>query len=270
MDFYVIPPLSRLDLIEKGDRVFVLSQLWKKSSEYRKKILEFKEKGIWITLDNGAGDHDTTTTEADLIEICKELVPNEVIPIDVLFDRESTIHNLERFISLLESEGLSKDIEVFACPQGKDKNDWFECYRYMLDHPQVKTIGLSKITIPYIYQTGKDDQGIMEGRQMCYQELVELDLIKKPIHCLGAGDPREFMMYVNNPLMRSTDSCFTIWSAMNGIDWYQGNFERIITPKDYFNLQVQEKSFDLIDSNIDFLKKVLDSGFKKNSCNFTV
>lgn len=262
MDFYVIPPLSRLDLMEKGDRIFVLSQLWKKDVEYRKFVLEQKRKGKWITLDNGAGDHDTTTTEQDLIQICKELRPNEVIPIDRLFDKESTIHHLERFVDLLKAEGLD-DIEIFACPQGKDLKEWFECYNYMLEKEEVKTIGLSKITVPFVYNTGKDDQGIMEGRQQCFQDLKKLDLIKKPIHCLGAGDPREFGLYVNEPLMRSTDSCFTVWSAMNKIDWYKGDFTRIPTPHDYFDLEVKEEDIQIVDSNIDFLKKVLNSGSKQ-------
>ena len=262
MDFYVIPPLNRLDLIEKGDRVFVLSQLWKKSQEYRDFIFKMKEQGKWITLDNGAGDHDTTTTEMDLIQICKELEPNEVIPIDLLFDKETTILNLDRFISLLKSEGL-EHIEIFACPQGKDKEDWFECYKYMLDKEEVKTIGLSKITVPYIYGTGKNDQGIMEGRQLCFKELKELDLIRKPIHCLGAGDPREFMMYLNHPLMRSTDSCFSVWSGMNKVNWEEGDFTRIPTPKEYFDIEVKEEDEQLILSNINFLKKVLDCGNRK-------
>jgi hypothetical protein len=114
--------------------------------------------------------------------------------------------------------------------------------------------------VPYIYKTGSKDAGIMEARHLCYEELKSLDLIKKPIHCLGAGDPREFLKYINDPLMRSTDSCFSVWSAMNDISWNNGNFERITTPLDYFDRNVTEEQAILAASNVDFLKKVLNTG----------
>lgn len=259
MEFYVIPPLSKLELMNKGNRIFVLTQLWKKSEEYRNFILDQKAQGKWITLDNGAGDHDTTTTQEELLMIVKELLPNEVIPIDVLFDYEATVYNLDRFVELMRGEDLLDKVEIFGCPQGRNKEEWLKSYRYMLKHPFVKTIGLSKITVPYVYDTGKDDKGIMEGRHLCFEELKELDLLQKPIHCLGAGDPREFLKYINEPLMRSTDSCFTVWSAMNGIDWHEGEFLRIPTPREYFDLEITDKEVELAVFNINFLKKVLNA-----------
>ena len=119
MEFYVIPPLSHLDLMNQGDRVFVLTQLWKKSEKYREFVFEQKKAGKWITLDNGCGDYDTTTTQEDLLSIVKELMPNEVIPIDVLFNSEATIYNLERFIELMKGEQLLDKVEIFGCPQGR-------------------------------------------------------------------------------------------------------------------------------------------------------
>jgi queuine/archaeosine tRNA-ribosyltransferase len=245
--------------MEQGQRIFVLAQLWIKSGSYRNYILEQKVLGKWITLDNGAGDHCTVSPQ-DLLEITMKLMPNEVIALDILFDKDATIYNLDRFIDMMKANDLLDKVEIFGCPQGSTKADWFECYQYMLDNPDVTTIGLSKIAVPYIYKTGSKDAGIMEARHLCYEELKSLDLIKKPIHCLGAGDPREFLKYINDPLMRSTDSCFSVWSAMNDISWNNGNFERITTPLDYFDRNVTEEQAILAASNVDFLKKVLNTG----------
>lgn len=258
MDIYIIPPLSQLNLIEEGDRVFVLAQLWLRSKEYREFIFNQKEKGKWITLDNGVGDRDYVSQD-QLLDITQELLPNEVISLDVLFDEESTIYNLNRFIELMKGRDLLNKVEIFAVPQGNNIDTWKRCYTIMLNNPFVKTIGLSKITVPYVYGQGVDDQGIMEGRHECYKDLKQLDLIRKPIHCLGAGDPREFLKYINDPLMRSTDSCFSVWAAINKLSWEEGNFKRIKTPKDYFNRLMSEKEVSLAKSNINFLKKVVNS-----------
>jgi len=37
--------------------------------------------------------------------------------------------------------------------------------------------------------------------------------------------------------MRSTDSCFSVWAAMCNNDWSKEQFERVPTPKDYFDRQ---------------------------------
>lgn len=256
MDIYVIPPLSNPGLMNYGDRVFVLAQHYLKNGAYRDYIKHLKEQGKWITLDNGAGDYDTITQEK-LMTAVKDLLPNEVIPLDILFDHESTLKNLEEFYFLLEKEGLHETVEIFACPQGKTKEDWLFCYKEMLDKPYVKTIGFSKIAIPHAWGVGGDDQNIMEARHSCYEELMSKGLIQKPIHCLGAGDPREFLKYTDNPLMRSTDSCFSVWAGMNFNDWSEGQFERIKTPHDYFNRMMTPEQTQLAIKNIDFLKQIV-------------
>jgi len=263
MDICIIPPINNLDLMDRGDKIFALAQLWKQSENYRNYIIEQKRLGKWIIMDNGAGDFNTTTTQDELLSIVKELFPSEIIPLDVLYNKEATIYNLDCFIEMLKAHDLLDKVDIFAVPQGKDKKEWFYCYMQMLDNPHVKTIGLSKITVPYIYGTGTDDVGIMEGRHACYEDLKQLDLIQKPIHCLGAGDPREFLKYINDPLIRSTDSCFTVWSAMNDIDWHKGDFTRIKTPHDYFTREVTEEQVKLVESNINFLKKVLNTASLK-------
>lgn len=260
MDFYVIPPLSRLDLIAEGDRVFVLAQLWKRSAEYRDAVRSYQQQGKWITLDNGAGDHDTTTTQEELIEITEDLMPNEVIPLDVLFNYDATMYNLNQFILMMEERDLLGKVEIFACPQGKTKEEWLQCYYDMRDNQYVNTLGFSKITVPYVFTGASDDQGIMEGRHLCYDELKAEGKITKPIHCLGAGDPREFLHYMGDPLMRSTDSCFSIWAGMNNISWEGGDFSRVKTPADYFDRQITEDQVETALSNVNFLKKVLNVG----------
>lgn len=255
MEFYVIPPLGELELMNLGDRYFCLAQLYMDPAnvEYRNFFKQKVAEGKWVTLDNGAGDH-SLVNEDMLINATLDLMPSEVIPPDVLFDGITTIRNLESFLTAMEQRGLLGKVEVFGCPQGANKDEWLFVYKYMLNHPHVNTIGFSKIAVPFAFLEAKDDTLIREARVMAYDMLKAAGLIRKPIHCLGAGDPREFIRYQNDPLMRSTDSCFSVWSAMNNISWSLGQFERIKTPHDYFTRPVTEDQKDLAIQNIKWFR----------------
>lgn len=257
MDFYVISPAMKwqdMDLMRQGDRIFVLAHLYLKYKNYANYVRSCRTLGYFITLDNSAAEKSLVTEDA-LIEVVKDLMPNEVISPDVLFNKEETMSNLHSFIERMDKEGLSSKVNIFAVPQGKDLKAWKECYNEMLYMPEVKVIGLSKIAVPFAFLKQKNDRGIMEARHMCYDYLKENDLLKKPIHLLGAGNPTEFLYY-DHPMIRSTDSCFSVWSAMNQQEWFKGHFDRIPTPHDYFERELSHGERDLAESNIRFLQTV--------------
>lgn len=259
MDFYVIPPLSNLELMDQGDRYFCLTQLYKRDPNYREFFRQRVADGKWVTLDNGAGDHDLVS-ERDVIMAAVDLCPSEVIPPDVLFDGVQTILNLESFIYALRGQfriAAAKMPEIFAVPQGNNLSEWLFVYEYMLRHPQVDTIGLSKITVPKILFDAAPDQSIKEARHMMFDTLKSKEFIKKPIHLLGMGDPREFAYYKNEPLMRSTDSCNSVWSAMNDILFENDCSKRIPTPKDYFDREMSRGDLMFAEFNIEWMKKNL-------------
>ena len=235
MDYYVISPLSNLEPMKLGDRIFVLAHLWVQSDKYRDFIYELLDEDIerWITLDNSAAER-ALVTEDVLIQVVKELAPSEVIAPDVLFDKDATIANAIKFRDRMEAEGLLDTTDIFFCPQGKTKEDWLECYEWGLKQDWIQTIGFSKIAIPQAWftfndQEWKDDQGIKEARHMAYDYLKERNLLLKPIHCLGQGDPTEFAYY-DHPAMRSTDSVFPVLAAAHGQDFNVDHTTRIPTP----------------------------------------
>jgi hypothetical protein len=260
MDFYVIPPTADLELMNQGDRFFCLAQLYMKpeNNAYREFFKHKKMQGKWVTLDNGAGDFDIVTAE-DLFEIMIDLCPSEVIPPDILFDGLRTIRNLETFTRSMYDVDLLKTIQTLGCPQGATKEEWLFVYKYMLAHPYVSTIGLSKIAVPKAFLDATNDKSIMESRHMCYDLLKSQGLIQKPIHFLGAGDMNEFAYYKNDPLMRSTDSCNTIWSGMNQIAFKENNFKRIPTPHDYFDRSISPLQQTIAEENIEWFRDQLHS-----------
>jgi len=257
MDFYAIPPLNNLDLMHKGDRYFCLAQLYIEHQHYRDFFKSLPDTA-WVTLDNGAGDHDLVTEDI-LFEVMRDLMPSEVIPPDILFNADQTIINAKRFHRRMCEEGLCDDIEVFFCPQGKNQKDWLECYHWGLHTSWVKTLGMSKIGVPKAWVGSINDRGIMEGRINAFNYLRVNEMLNKPLHFLGMGDPREYAYYKQFSefdCVRSSDSCNSIWSAMNSINWADGEFVRIPTPKDYFNREIPKDLVieHIIKTNINYLK----------------
>lgn len=257
MDFYVISPLSNLEPMRLGDRIFVLAHLWVQSEEYREFIYSLIDEDIdrWITLDNSAAER-ALVTEDVLIQVCHELLPSEVIAPDVLFNKDETIKNAIAFKDRMEKEGLLEVTDIFFCPQGKTKEDWLEAYEWGLKQDWIQTIGFSKIAVPQAFLSDwKDDQGIKEARHMAYDYLLEKNLLLKPIHCLGQGDPTEFAYY-NHPAMRSTDSVFPVLAASQGQDFNVDHTTRIPTPHNFLETyDMSQINMGLVESNIEFLKK---------------
>lgn len=258
MKFYVIPPVANLNLMLMGDRIFVLAHLYLKYPKYREFVNARRDAGWFITLDNSAAERSLVTEDV-LIDLVKTIRPNEVIAPDVLFDARQTLKNLESFIIRLDKEDLLNEVEVFGVPQGSNKDEWFVTYCEMANHPFVQTIGLSKIAVPKCFLNEGNDQGIMRARQMCVAELIEQDMLVKPIHCLGMGDINEFSFYRDMPLIRSTDSCYSVLAAMHGIKFVEedGGIKRIPTPHDYFEMKLTEQSFPIAESNILFMRELL-------------
>lgn len=255
MDCYIIPPNAHLELMHQGDRYFCLAQIYHTNETYRNFFKERVKEGKWVTLDNGAGDH-ALITEDILFECMKDLMPSEVIPPDVLFEKKPTIDNLCSFINRMIKEDLLNKVQIFACPQGESFDQWIECYKFMLAHPNVTTIGMSKLALPYAMFGTKDDSKIKEARNLAYDILFKENLFAKPLHFLGMGDPTEFEHYTKG-FVRSTDSCNTIWSAMNNICFDMGDFRRIKTPHDYFEQTIPPIQYIQATINIKFLRGIL-------------
>lgn len=257
MDFYTISTLKSLDLHHLGDRYFCLAHFFIKDENYRNFFLSIRKKfpSAWITLDNSAAEK-SLVTENILLSIVEQLQPNEVIAPDVLFDKDATLDNLKSFIQKLQNSKT----QIFACPQGSTKDEWIQCYTIMMKDPNVSTIGLSKITVPFAFKGLTDDLGIAESRHEAIDYLFQHKLIKKPIHFLGMGDPREYIYYKQFPdevkkFFRSSDSCYTVLAAVQGVDFLNDDFRRIPTYEDFYSHDLTESERALAISNVAFLKQ---------------
>lgn len=259
MKFYTIPPLSDLPLMHEGTAgYFLLAHLYMSNQKYRDFVQNNIPEGSHVILDNGAAEN-SLVTEDILIDLVKEIKPTEVITPDVLFDMDQTINNAIAFTDRMIAKKLDKDTNIFFCPQGATIPEWLQAYEFGMENDLISTIGLSKIAVPYAFSGVKNDTKILESRHKAIDVLYRLGWIQKPIHFLGMGDPREFDYYNHNSNLsclnlRSTDSCYSILAGMKGVNFKEGNFERIPTPHDYFDMTPGFKQYNDIYSNIDWMK----------------
>lgn len=262
MKFFVIPPVKSLHLAELGTAgLYCLAHLYLKDENYRSFFKEHSNKGTFILLDNSAAEKELIEEDV-LVEIIKELKPNLVVAPDHLFDAKKTLDAFQSFCDRIDRDDLLKDgyikDGVFACPQGDDIYSWTKCYEYMMDHPYVVRLGLSKISVPKVFLgESRPDVGIKEGRHACVDFLLKHDLIRTPIHCLGMGDPREYEYYKNIPQIVSTDSCYTVLAGYNGIVFEEGDFQRVPTPHEYFDYVLTKEQEENSIKNIEWMKNNL-------------
>jgi hypothetical protein len=256
IDFFVIPPLTHLELMDYGDRFFCLAQLYKKSEEYRAFFKQRVAEGKWVTLDNGVGDHDFISQD-ELFAIMKDLMPSEIIPLDVLKDGDATFRNAVEFILRMREEGLLGKIQTMCVPQGNDLEEWLECYIKLSNLKEVDTIGMSKIGIPWVVSRSTKDQNIARDRNVIFDYLTNEELLRKPMHFLGAGSCTEFEHYKGSPYVRSTDSCFTVFLGMQGVKFEPGH-KRIPTPRDYFEREISPDQMVVVKENIATFRDLLN------------
>lgn len=256
MKFFCIPPNSHLDMMDNGDCYFGLAHHYVQDSNYRQHFLEVRKRpGSFIVLDCSAAEHSLVTEDV-LLDIVKELKPDEVIAPDVLFDKEQTLINFRSFVTKMEDLGLSTHTSIFACPQGSTKGEWLDCYQQMVTHPSVSCVGLSKIAVPKCWNNATGDTLIGISRNQCVQDLKDRNILIKPVHLLGMGEHDEFDYYLLNNIsnIRSSDSCYTILAALNGIDFEQGDLTRIPTENSYFDVVLTDDQKALAKKNVEYLK----------------
>lgn len=253
--FCVIPPNSALELMDLGNFYFCLTQIYVKNEEYRNFFKARKAEGKFVIMDCGIGDGDPVTQDV-LFEAMKDLMPSEIIPLDVLKDGDATFRNAVEFILRMKEEGLLGKIQVLACPQGDTLEEWLECYIKLSNLKEVDTIGMSKIGIPWVVSRSIKDQNIARDRNVIFDYLTNEELLRKPMHFLGAGSMEEYAHYKGSPYVRSSDSCFSVWLGMNGIKFEPGH-KRIPTPRDYFEREISLDQMVVVKENIATFRSLL-------------
>lgn len=268
--FYVIPPIKHMDLANYSecDAVYCLAHLCLKEAnpegyeEYKRFFIDAKKKGMHVILDNSAAE-EALVTEMVLFDLTVELDPSEVIAPDVLFNENETRLRTTGFIELLKDQNIVTNI--FGVPQGNNPESYLKSYIQMLESDDIEVIGLSKLSVPKSFREITGTESVSVNRRYLIRLLNELNLLRKPIHCLGMRNHNEYEAYQNIPMIRSTDSCWTCLAAMKRIQFTPDSFDDYVcnTPHDYFFKEMTLDEQSLAKRNIDAMIRVIGATNKK-------
>lgn len=205
MQVGIISPNKSLGLSRLGDYYFVLAHRYETDESYRGFFLEIAKNRCrkWILLDNGAFELGTSMAVDRLLDIVKELQPNEVVAPDRLMDGPKSLNMAQEFIPL-----VPKDVNICVIPHGKNVDEFVHYYKEVANLIRVDTIGLSIVFHKRYKQL----------RPHVYNYLAKQDILDKQrdIHLFGLDSLAELWCYQAGNI-RSVDTSLPISCAWNRI-----------------------------------------------------
>lgn len=189
-------PLSLLkDSRSWNDYSYALVHLFDEYPEYCDFFKEEKRLGRRVLLDNSIFELGTAFDSEKFASRIVEFLPDEYIVPDALEDCDKTIAQFEEWQKKYND---LPGIKIGAV-QGKTIEDFIRCYSYM-------AANADKIALSFDFslfdQWNKEENKTtrqMLGRAALINVLIERNLINrdKPHHLLGASNPFEFCLYID-------------------------------------------------------------------------
>jgi hypothetical protein len=177
MNVGVIAPMRYPSISKYSEFDFCLAHLAMKSKRYKS---YFARSRRFVLLDNGAYEGETMTLQ-DLVNLCYEIKPAEVVAPDVLYDPEKTTDRTLQFLDMLDLR-----CDVMIVPQARNAYEWaseaWKLCNLTKHHSRVKTLGVSKWLAK---QVRRDTLLLRLAGQL------GTDFYKYQIHLLGYHDINE-------------------------------------------------------------------------------
>ncbi len=238
-----------------NDYEFILPHLLDQSEEYKEYMVEAKNQGRYIIMDNSLHELKNITGEAyskdRLVYWVNELNPNEFIIPDVWEDKTHSVVNAVEWSKIKLPELVTK----VAVVQAKSLHEAMECYQ------AYKDLGYQKIAFSYgasyyneVCPHINKDLGKALGRVQVISQLYDWKVINRTdrVHLLGTSYPAEFGWYKNFPFIESCDTSNPIMATIdnlvyNGIGLYNKPKANM---NDAFNISIEKINLTLLDHNV--------------------
>ena len=224
-----IYPLGNLGMHYTQDMHMFLTHLVEKYPFYAKFAKEVKGYKI---LDNSLIELGGAVDLRRVLNAAEDIDADEIILPDVFQNGPATIDAVNIALSELNYlyPNRSWPYKLMAVAQGKNEEEWYQCYMSLLKNPDIDVIGIPKVLAKTHPQ----------GRPYFVNNLCNLHL--KPHHLLGLWySMSEFNEYENIDVIRSCDTVLLGYMAKHGLsgagvrpDGYTVDLEEDVI--DYANL----------------------------------
>ena len=244
MKIALIPPLENLEYVKKGKLAMALTQFVLSDPDYAK---FYRKLSMYKILDNGAYE-DSLCNLDQVLEAAELIKADEVILPDIVLDCDKTIESTEAALEVIKKKRLKSKYHWMAVPQGKNREEWWRCFKYFNRHSGIDTIGFSKLSCPVAFEntitnarleitSQIDNEGIASG--------------KKEYHLLGGSYQVLNEVMCHPSWIRSIDTSAPFEYAKNGklLDSVRSE------PKKKANLEVPlaEDDLDCVTENLRLL-----------------
>lgn len=212
----------------RGGLVFVLAHEYLRNNAYAQRVLDFKDAGLPIIMDNGAYEYGESVEKSDLVIVAKEIEPDLLVAPDIRFDMKATLDLAKATVQ--ELGALSG--KVLAVPQGADLKEVIVAYQALDQLEGVDGFG--------IYSEIGDVSGLGPRVQwLAYIARSNIVSREKYHHMLGMeSNLHELKFLPQFTWVDSVDSCKPIVMGLNGVSVHDSH--RVPyphRPTDYFNLK---------------------------------
>lgn len=289
MRYALISSLYDLDLVEEFNYHLLLA--WAFGNEtYRKfyKDLIARRPDDFFILDNGANEKKAIMN-SDLVKLALDLNINEIQAPDFYQSSTMTITETKKFLKNDFPQLGDRKVQVMGIPQGKDYKSFRKCWDWMVDNPDITTIGLGyRNVLPSVAADLSEivthewkDMGIFDASELLNfvepetfkyamsrifflkrkVNLIDLTLHKKRLHLLGLWQPVELKYYksVFSPeelkIIRGCDSASPVQAAQMYVR-FDGQLGLRNKPREYLDMfaPLGKKQREIAEMNIFELK----------------
>lgn len=229
-----IAPISFLDYVPKHVDLHLCLAHLLTNDDYVNFYKDKQEQGHTIIMDNSAFEFNGSISSEQLLKLVLDsgLIPDYIVAPDYPGKpSEVTYSSMVDFIEITKDlrDKYPGKFQIMAVPQSEvgDYDGWLDCLYSMMEHKDVKMIGMSILGIPNAFKemTGTNDISFNRIFASAFLSKDEKFLKLKEqrpdiwFHYLGASDIREFQVQSQLEIIDSFDTSSAIWHAINGIKY---------------------------------------------------
>ena len=242
-----------------NDYDYCLPHLLDEDEAYREYFYQAKDKGRYLVMDNSLHELGKAYDTERLMYWVSELLPNEFIVPDVWEERDASVVNARKWISIELPEGVEK----VAVVQATTIHEAATCYQ------TYKDLGYQKIAFSYGASYYNDvvphpnrDLGKALGRLSVISALYKTKVISQRdrIHLLGCAVPQEFGWYKGFECIESIDTSNPVMAALEDTRYNVWGLDS--KPKanmnDYYYMLENEVNWDLLTDNLTKFRYIND------------
>ncbi len=259
----IVPIPNTEELLKEETNFLVLAQLLKDES-YKSFFVNRNRESTFLILDNGQYEGYNCSNE-ELKQACEEIKPNIVCCPDVFGNSHETYIKSLSFLEYMKED--KSDLEFMVIPHGNTKESFLECLNsikeysknikkiisikeYSKDIKKFTWIGLSKIGALKAFKSRKE----------CMQFLIDngYPASEYNYHFLGCNEPKE-ILDAYQMKAKSMDSCLPVLYASEEkiIPMELSLKDRIPTPKDYFERNLDSEKINIAYYNIKQMRDLI-------------